>query len=82
MILKHIKYLLLFLLTILLGAQTTYAKTEFVLALKNVSFSLEQNQSFQSLEKEVQPNIGFLKEKYRFVVSENVPAQNTYYYQL
>lgn len=78
MILKHIKYLLLFLLTILLGAQTTYAKTEFVLALKNVSFSLEQNQSFQSLEKEVQPNIGFLKEKYRFVVSENVPAQNTY----
>lgn len=54
------------------GIQTTFAKTEFVLPAKNSSFSSdsyrnEQNQGFKPLEKEVQPNIGFLKEKSRFL---------------
>ena len=73
-----IKTILLFLLTFLLGAQTTYAKTEFVLPQNQVSFSIEQNQSFQFLEKELQPNIGFLKEKTKFVVLQSISAQNTY----
>ena len=76
MILKQFKYLLLFLLTFLLGAQTTYAKTELVLLNSKGSFSIEQNQSFKSLEKEVQPNIGFLNEKARFGKSEGSSAGN------
>ena len=63
MILKQFKYLLFFLLTFLLRAQTTYAKTALTLPQNQLSFSIEQNQNFNSLEKEVQPNIGFLKEK-------------------
>jgi hypothetical protein len=55
MFLKQIKYLFIFLLTFLLGAQTTYAKTELVLLNSKGSFSIEQNQSFQGLEKEVPP---------------------------
>ncbi len=47
-------------LTFLLGEQTTYAKTELISPQNQVSFSIEQNQSFQFLEKELQPNIGFL----------------------
>jgi len=73
--LKYIKQLLLFFLTFLLGTQTTYSKTELVLPQSQVSFSFEQKQSFNSLEKEVPPNIGFLKEKARFVVFEGVSAQ-------
>lgn len=74
--LKLIKQVFLFLLIILLGAQTTYAKTEFVLPQNQVSFSIEQSQSSKSLEKEVQPNIGFLKEKSKFGKSESISAQN------
>lgn len=77
MILKQLKYVLFFLLTFLLGAQATYAKTELILPTKSISFSIEQSQSFKSLEKEVQPNIGFLKEKSKFEVSESVSALNT-----
>jgi len=73
---KYIKLILLILLTFLLGVQTTYAKTELVLLENQVSFSIEQNQSFKSLEKEVQPNIGFLKEKTKFVFVQGVSAQN------
>lgn len=78
MILKQFKYLLFFLLTFLFGAQSTYAKTEPTLPQNLVYFSVEQNQSFNSLEKEVQPNIGFLKEKSKFGKSESVSAQNQY----
>jgi RES domain-containing protein len=60
----------------LLGIQTTYAKTELVLPQNQVSFSIEKNESFQSLKKEVPPNIGFLKEKTKFEVYEGVSAQN------
>ena len=77
-ILKSIKYIICFLLTFLLGSQTTYAKTELVLTQNQVVFSIEQNQSFKSLEKEVQPNIGFLKEKYRFVILQSVSAVKSY----
>ncbi|MFL0062373.1 hypothetical protein [Tenacibaculum maritimum] len=59
-----------------MGVQGTYAKTELVLPQKEVSFSIQQNQIFKSLEKEPQPNIGFLKEKSKFVISEGVSAQN------
>jgi len=62
--LKFIKHIFLFLLTFLLGAQTTYAKTELVLPQSQIYFSIEKTQSFQSLEKEVQPNIGFLFRKF------------------
>jgi len=62
-IIKRLKYILLFLLTLLLGDQITYAKTELVLAHNQVCFFIEQNKSSKSLEKEVQPNIDFLKEK-------------------
>lgn len=78
MILKQLKYLFLFLLTFLLGVQTTYAKMELVLPQNQVSFSIEKTQVFTSLEKELQPNIGFLKEKSRFVIFEGVSAQNQY----
>jgi archaellum component FlaF (FlaF/FlaG flagellin family) len=64
--LKYIKQLLLFLLTFLLGTQTTYAKTELILPQNQVSFSIEKSESFKSLEKVIQPNIGFLKEKSKF----------------
>lgn len=67
-------------LTFLLGVQTTYAKTELVLPQNQVFFSIEQSQSFKSLEKEVQPNIGFLKEKVKFEKSESVFAQNNCYF--
>jgi len=62
----------------LLGSQTTYAKTELFLSQNQVVFSIEPSQSFQSLEKELQPNIGFLKEKTKFVAVQSVSAQNTY----
>ena len=65
-------------LTFLLGSQTTYAKTELFLSQNQVVFSIEPSQSFQSLEKELQPNIGFLKEKTKFVAVQSVSAQNTY----
>jgi len=58
--LNPIKTILFFLLAFLLGVQTTYAKTELVLPQNQVVFSVEQSQSFKSLEKEVQPNVGFL----------------------
>ena len=64
---KFLKHTIVFLLTFLFGVQTTHAKTELVLPQKQVVFSVEQSQSFQSLEKEVQPNVGFLKEKSKFV---------------
>lgn len=73
--LKIIKHIIFFLLTFLLGAQTTHAKTELLLPQNNVLFSIKQTQNIKSLEKELQPNIGFLKEKSRFVVSEGVSAQ-------
>lgn len=77
MILNQPKYIFIFLLTFLLAIQTTYAKTELILPQKSISFSIEQNQIFKGLEKELQPNIGFLKEKARFVLSESISAQNT-----
>jgi len=61
-LIKKLKYLTLILISFL-GIQTNYAKTELILPIKSISFSIEQNQSFKSLEKELQPNIGFLKEK-------------------
>jgi len=73
---KFIKHISFVLLTFLFGAQTSYAKTELSLPQNKIYFSIEQNQSFQRLEKEVQPNIGFLQEKFRFVMSEGVSAQN------
>ncbi len=75
---KHIKPLLLFLLTFLLVATPTHAKTELVLPQKQVIFSVEQSQRFYSIEKEVQPNVGFLKEKTKFVAVEGVSAVNTF----
>jgi hypothetical protein len=64
---NYLKYILLFLLTSLLGAQTTYAKKELILSQNQVSFLFDKNQNFKSQKKEVQPNIGFLKEKDKFV---------------
>lgn len=78
MILRLPKYFILALLTFLLGIQTTYAKTVLVPPQTQVSFSIEQSQSLQSLEKDVPPNIGFLKEKAKFVIFEGVSAQNQY----
>jgi len=78
MILKQLKYVLFFLLTFLFGTQSTYAKTALTLTQNQLSFSIEQNQSVNSIEKEVQPNIGVLIEKSRFVVSKGVSAQNPY----
>lgn len=76
-LLEHLKYLFFFLLILLLfGAQISQAKTELFLPQNQVPFSIEQNQSFKNLEKEVQPNIGFLKEKSKFEASESVSAQN------
>ncbi len=75
---KQIKPLLLFLLALLLGATLTHAKTELVLPQNQVVFSVEQSQRFYSLEKEVQPNIGFLKEKTKFVAVERVSGVNTF----
>ncbi|QFZ53923.1 hypothetical protein FEZ18_03400 [Oceanihabitans sp. IOP_32] len=68
--LQGLKYLLLYLLTFLFGVQTTYSETEFVLSPNQISFSIELTQNFKSLEKELQPNIGFLKEKSKFGKSE------------
>ena len=76
MLQDHLKYLFLFLLTFPLGAQTTYGKTELILPQTQVSVSIEKNQNFKSLEKVIQPNLGFLKEKSRFVVYEGVPARS------
>jgi hypothetical protein len=77
---QQIKFIFTFLLTLLLGAQFIHAKAELVLPQNNIVFTIEQNQKINFLEKEVQPNIGFLKEKYRFVASESVSVQNTYYF--
>jgi len=63
---KFLKHTIVFLLAFLLGAQTIYAKTKLILPQNGVSFSIVQNQSFRSLEKEVQPNVGFLKDFNRF----------------
>lgn len=76
MILKYLKYLFLLFQIFIFGKQISYAKIDLVLPLNNVSFSTELNQNFKSLEKELQPNIGFLKEKSRFVVPKSVSAQN------
>src|SRR5690554_4195618 len=84
--LKFIKHIFFFFLTFLLGAQTTCAKTKLVLPQNVISFSTdnyrnEQNQNFNNLKKEVQPNIGFLfrkfsEEKSKFEVSEGVSFHN------
>ena len=76
--LKFIKQIFLFLLTFLLGTQTSYSKTELVLPQNQVLFSIEQTQNFKSLEKQLQPNIGFLKEKSKFEKPESISAQNQY----
>ncbi|MFL0091303.1 hypothetical protein [Tenacibaculum maritimum] len=62
----------------MLGVQGTYSKTELVLLQKEVSFSIEKDQSFQSLEKELQPNVGFLKEKAMFVTVQYSHTVNSY----
>jgi hypothetical protein len=85
MILNQLKYLLLFLLTFLLGVQTTYAKNEFILPKKIVSFSIESFQKTNSLKKDLQPNIGFLfrkcsEVKTKFELSESVSAWNLHKY--
>ena len=72
----YLKYFFYFLLAFLLGAQNTYAKTELIYPIKSISFSIEKEQSFKSLEKEVQPNLGFLKEKRKFGLSEGISAHN------
>ncbi|MFL0081331.1 hypothetical protein, partial [Tenacibaculum maritimum] len=77
-ILYYIKYLFFLLLIFLLGVQGTYSKTELVLLQKEVSFSIEKDQSFQSLEKELQPNVGFLKEKAMFVTVQYSHTVNSY----
>ena len=74
--LKSINHIFFLVLTFFLWAQTTFAKTELVLPQAQVSFSIEQDQSFSGLEKEVPPNLGFLKEKSKFGISEGVSAQN------
>ncbi|MFL0100500.1 hypothetical protein [Tenacibaculum maritimum] len=61
-----------------MGVQGTYSKTELVLLQKEVSFSIEKDQSFQSLEKELQPNVGFLKEKAMFVTVQYSHTVNSY----
>ena len=78
MIIKQIKYLFFFLLTILLGATPTHAKTEAVVFVPSYTqhFAIVQTAPKHSLQKTVQPNVGFLKEKFRFVVSESISAVN------
>jgi len=56
---NYIKTILFLLLTILLGTQTTYAKTKLISPQNQIFFSIEQSQNFKSLDKEVQLNIGF-----------------------
>ncbi len=73
---NYIKTILLLLLTFLLGGQTIYAKTELILSQNQAVFSVVQNQETNSLQKEVQPNIGFLKEKTKFVAVQGVSAVN------
>lgn len=73
---KYIKTLLVRFLIFLLGTRTTYAKTELVLPQNQVSFSIEQTQVFKSQEKVLQPNLGFLKDKCKFEISECVSVQN------
>ena len=76
--LNYIKTTILFLLTFFLGATQAHAKTELVLPLKQVVFSVEQTQKISTLDKEVQPNVGFLKEKSKFVGVECVSAVKPY----
>jgi hypothetical protein len=75
--LKSIKHIFFLVLTFFLWAQITFAKTELIYPAKSISCSIEKEQIFKSLEKEVQPNIGFLKQKPILVVSESISAQNT-----
>ena len=73
-----IKYLFFFLLIFLLGSQITNAKTIQTSPPHRLHFSTEQSINEGDLSKEVPPNIGFLKEKSKFGLSEGVSAQNTY----
>ena len=62
----------------MLGGKTTYSKTEIILPQNEVVILVEQNQSATTLQKVVQPNIGFLKEKTKFVVVQGGSAQNCF----
>ncbi|MCF6183744.1 MAG: hypothetical protein L3J56_03800 [Bacteroidales bacterium] len=73
----HIKSIILLLLTILLGAHPTHAKTEVILTQKQVVFTVMQNQNISPLKKVVQPNVGFLKEKSKFIAVQGSSTQNT-----
>ncbi len=59
-IIHHIKHLLLFLLTYLLGGPPTHAKTELILPQNQVVFSVKQTPKVSTLKKEVQPNVAYI----------------------
>ena len=77
MFLKFIKYIAFFFLTFLLGTQTSHAKTEVITQTYEQVFATVQPSQKTSLQKVVQPNIGFLKEKAEFVAVQLVFAQNS-----
>ena len=79
MILKHLKYLLLLLLTFLLGAQPTHAKTEVLTPTYQKVFVHTATTQPSTLKKAVQPNVGFLSRKLSanaIVVVEGISARN------
>ena len=75
-IISYIKTILLFLLTFLLGAQPTHAKTEVIIPTCQKVFVQTATTQPSTLKKVVQPNVGFLKEKDRFVAKEGISARN------
>lgn len=58
---NYLKHIFFFLLTILLGAQTSYAKTEFVLPHNQVSFSIIESSESNSFLSYLNNNQGFTR---------------------
>jgi hypothetical protein len=56
---KHLKHILLIVLTFLLGIQTTFAKTDLAIHQTQSYFPLEHSQKTNSLKNDLLPNIGF-----------------------
>ena len=81
-IIKHIKTILLLLLTFVLGAQPTHAKTKVITPTYQKVFVPTATTQPSTLKKVVQPNVGFLSRKLsgnaKFVVVEGISARKPY----
>ncbi|MFT6501087.1 MAG: hypothetical protein ACJASQ_001197 [Crocinitomicaceae bacterium] len=63
LIIQKLKYIWLFIIIVLFGISAAHGNPEFTFPPHCLHFTIETPQNESTLEKAVQPNVGFLKEK-------------------